>query len=152
MRNEEILEQLIKVKNKINLFDDLSDYQIKILVKEIIFKKFKKNETIFRQGEDKNQFIYFVLAGSVKVSLTDEFGVRKTITTVPQGSIIGELQAILDNKRTASCIASSDANILIGFTINTYNLKENGNVYAIFYKNLSRILALKISDTNDKVK
>jgi len=152
MRNEEILEQLIKVKNKINLFDDLSDYQIKILVKEIMFKKFKKNETIFRQGEDKNQFIYFVLAGSVKVSLTDEFGVRKTITTVSQGSIIGELQAILDNKRTASCIASSDANILIGFTINDYNLKENGNVYAIFYKNLSRILALKISDTNDKVK
>ena len=152
MKNDEILEQLIKVKNKINLFDDLTDYQIKILVKDIMFKKFKKNETIFRQGEEKNQFIYFVLAGSVKVNVTDDFGVRKTITTVPQGAIIGELQAVLDHKRTASCVASSEANVLIGFTINEYNLKENGNVYAIFYKNLSRILALKISDTNNKVK
>ena len=152
MNNNEIIEQLIKVKNKINLFDDLSDYQIRLLVKDIIFKKYKRNEIIFRQGEEKNQFIYFILAGSIKVAVTDGFGVRKTITTVTQGSIIGELQAILENKRTASCIAASEDNILIGFTINTYNYKEHGNVYAIFYKNLSRILALKINDTNSKIK
>ena len=152
MNNDEIIVQLIKVKNKINLFDDLTDYQIKILVKDIIFKKYAKHEIIFRQGEEKNQFIYFILAGSVKIALTDEWGVRKIITTVSQGSIIGELQAIVDNKRTAGCIAASENNILIGFTINNYNLKENGNVYAVFYRNLSKILALKINDTNSKIR
>ena len=152
MHSSEIIEQLIKVKNKINLFDDLSDYQIKVLVKSVIFEKYNKDEIIFRQGEEKNQFIYFILAGSVKVSVMDSFGVRKIITTVPKGSIIGELQAVLEQKRTASCVAGSEENILIGFTINEYNFKENGNTYAVFYKNLSRILALKINDTNTKVK
>lgn len=152
MNNHEIMEQLLKVKNKINLFDDLTDHQIKLLVKDIIFKKYTKHEIIFRQGEDKNQFIYFILAGSVKITLTDQWGVRKIITTVPQGAIIGELQAIVDNKRTAGCLAASDDNILIGFTINDYNLKEHGNVYAVFYRNLSKILAHKLHDTNSKVR
>jgi len=152
MNNNEILEQLLKVKHKINLFDDLTAYQIKTLVKEITFNKFKKNETVFRQGEKKNQFIYFILTGSIKVSIADSFGVKKTITTVSQGAIIGEIQAVLDDERTASCVATSDANILIGFTINPYNMVSNGNVYGIFYRNLSRVLALKINDTNSKVK
>lgn len=148
----EIIDHLLKVKRKINLFNDLTDYQIKTLVKEITFNKFKKNETIFRQGDTKNQFIYFILAGSVKVVLKDNFGIRKTITTVSQGSIIGEIQAILEQERTASCVASSDSNILIGFTINDYNTTTNGNIYGIFYRNLSRVLAHKIADTNTKVK
>lgn len=152
MNNNEILEQLLKVKHKINLFDDLSNQQVKILVKEITFNKFEKNETVFRQGDKKNQFIYFILAGSIKVTISDNFGVKKTITTVTQGSIIGEIQAVLDHERTASCIADSDANILIGFTINPYNMLTNGNVYGIFYRNLSHVLALKINDTNSKVK
>jgi len=152
MNNNEILEQLLKVKHKINLFDDLTAYQVKTLVKEITFNKFKKNETVFRQGEKKNQFIYFILTGKIKVSIADSFGVKKTITTVSQGSIIGEIQAVLDDERTASCVASSDENILIGFTINPYNMVSNGNVYGIFYRNLSRVLALKINDTNSKVK
>jgi len=152
MNNNEIMEQLLKVKNKIDLFDDLTEYQIKVLVKDIIFTKYTKHEIIFRQGEEKNQFIYFILAGSVKITLTDQWGVRKIVTTVPQGSIIGELQAIVDNKRTAGCLADSEENILIGFTINKYNLKEHGNVYAVFYRNLSRVLAHKINDTNSKVR
>ncbi len=152
MNSNEILQQLLKVKNKINLFDDLNNQQVKTLVKEITFNKFEKNETVFRQGDKKNQFIYFILAGSIKVNISDNFGVKKTITTVTQGSIIGEIQAVLDHERTASCVASSDSNILIGFTINDYNMVTNGNVYGIFYRNLSRVLALKINDTNSKVK
>ena len=151
-KNIEIIEHLFKVKHKIDLFNDLTEYQIKTLVKDITFNKFKKNETIFRQGDKKDQFIYFILAGSVKVVLKDDFGVKKTITTVPQGSIIGEIQAILAQERTASCVASADSNILIGFTINDYSIATNSNAYGIFYRNLSRVLALKIADTNIKVR
>ncbi|MEA3512348.1 MAG: hypothetical protein U9R37_02005 [Campylobacterota bacterium] len=61
------------------------------------------------------------------------------------------MQAILNNKRTASCISASDNTVLIGFTINEYNHKEHGNTYALFYKNISKVLAQKIQDTNLKV-
>lgn len=152
MQNDEILEQLIKVRNKIRLFDELDGSQIKILVRDVIFKKFQKNETIFREGDEKNQFIYFILTGSVKVSTTDGFGVRRKITIVPRGSIIGELQAIAGNKRTATCTVEDDINILIGFTIKKDFIKENAIIYATFYKNLSTVLAQKISDTNTKIK
>ncbi len=152
MIDQEALDQLIRVKDKISIFTDLTEYQIKILIKDIIFKKFNRHELVFRQGDTKDPNIYYLLAGSIKVNLRDEFGITKTITTLPTGSVIGEMQAVLNEERTASCVTNSDANVLIGFTINEYQLGQHGNVYAVFYRNISRILATKIEDTNKKVK
>ncbi|MEA3512347.1 MAG: cyclic nucleotide-binding domain-containing protein [Campylobacterota bacterium] len=82
MNKDEILKQLTEVKDKIIFFKDLTEFQIKILIDEIVFAKFNKNETIFKQNDSKNQFIYYILSGSVKVNVTDKFGVTKTITTL----------------------------------------------------------------------
>jgi len=152
MVDNSALEQLIRAKNKINFFEDLTDLQIETLIKDIVFKKLNRHETIFRQGDRKNPYIYYVLAGSVKVNLRDSYGVTKTVTTLPIGSIIGEMQIVLDQERTATCVANSDENILIGFTVNEYQLGKHGNIYAVFYRNIAKVLAKKIENTNLKVK
>lgn len=152
MVDKEALEQLIRAKNKINFFKDLTDYQIQILINDVVFKKFKRNEILFRQGDTKNPYIYYLLVGTVKVNVKDNFGVTKTVTILPAGSIIGEMQIVLNQERTATCIVNSDENILIGFTVNEYQLGKNGNIYALFYRNIAEVLARKITDTNKKVK
>ncbi|MCD4758070.1 MAG: cyclic nucleotide-binding domain-containing protein [Arcobacteraceae bacterium] len=152
MVDNSALEQLIRAKNKINFFKDLTDYQIQTLIKDIVFKKLNRHETIFRQGETRDPYIYYVLAGSVKVNLRDDYGVTKTVTTLPVGSIIGEMQIVLNQERTASCVANNEENILIGFTINEYQLGQHGNIYAVFYRNIAEVLARKIEDTNKKIK
>ncbi len=152
MIDNEALEQLIRAKNKINFFKDLTDYQIQTLIKDVVFKKFNRHETIFRQGDTRDPYIYYILAGSIKVNLRDEYGVTKTVTTLPSGSIIGEMQIVLNQARTATCVANNDENILIGFTINEYQLGQHGNIYAVFYRNIAEVLARKIEDTNKKIK
>jgi len=152
MVDNEALEQLIRAKNKINFFKDLTDYQIQTLIKEVVFKKYNRNETVFRQGETKNPYIYYVLSGSIKVNLRDEYGLTKTVTTLQTGAIIGEMQIVLDQERTATCVTNGETNILIGFTINEYQLGQHGNIYAVFYRNIAEVLARKIEDTNKKIK
>jgi CRP-like cAMP-binding protein len=152
MIDSEALEQLIRAKNKINFFKDLTDYQIQTLIKDVSFKKFNRHETIFRQGEEKDPYIYYVLAGSIKVNIRDDYGVTKTVTTLPTGAIIGEMQVVLNQARNATCVANNDENILIGFTINEYQLGQHGNIYAVFYRNIAQVLARKIEDTNKKIK
>jgi len=152
MVDNEALEQLIRAKNKINFFKDLTDYQIQTLIKDIVFKKYNRNEIVFRQGETKDPYIYYVLSGSIKVNLRDEYGLTKTVTTLQTAAIIGEMQIVLDQERTASCITNSETNILIGFTINEYQLGKHGNIYAVFYRNIAEVLARKIEDTNKKIK
>lgn len=146
------LEQLIRVKNKINFFKDLTDYQIQTLIKDVVFQKLNRHEIVFRQGDIKDPYIYYVLAGSIKVNLRDDYGVTKTVTTLPIGSLLGEMQIVLNQERTATCIANDDENILIGFTINDYQLGQHGNIYAVFYRNIAEVLAEKIKQTNNKIK
>jgi CRP-like cAMP-binding protein len=152
MIDNEALEQLIRAKNKIHFFKDLTEYQIKTLIKDITFKKYNRNETVFRQGETKDPYIYYVLSGSIKINLRDDYGVTKTVTTLHSGAIIGEMQIVLNQERTATCITNDEVNILIGFTINKYQLGQHGNIYAVFYRNIAQVLAKKIEDTNKKIK
>ncbi len=152
MEQNSALDQLLKVKNRISFFKDLSDDDIKFLIRDIVFKKFTTNEIIFSQGEDKDNYIYYILKGFVNINLLDEFRVRKNVATIHSGSIIGEMKPILDEGRTAGCVAGNAGATVIGFTISHYESKNNSKPYALFYRNMAYILAQKIKETNKRVK
>jgi len=152
MDDNKTLEQLLKVKDKISFFKDLSNEDIKFLIKDIIFKKFGNNEIIFSQGENKDEYIYYIMKGFVNINLRDQFGIRKNVATVHHGSVIGEMKPILDEGRTAGCVAGNAGAIVIGFTIEHYKDGSNSDAYAKFYRNMSYILAQKIKETNKRVK
>lgn len=148
---ENALEQLLKFKDQISIFKNLNEEQITILIKDIVMKKYVASEVIFSQGERKDDFIYFIINGSVKIKILDE-GIHKLVATLHRGSLIGEMKPILNGNRTAECIASNEGAIVIGFTINHFSFGKYSEAYAIFYKNMAEVIANKLVETNKRVK
>ncbi len=63
MNQNEAVVKLLEIKDKIKFFRNLEDDEIVILLKNVIFKKYVRNEIIFSQGENKDDYIYYLLSG-----------------------------------------------------------------------------------------
>lgn len=151
MKENDALEQLLKFKDKISIFQGLTKEQVAILIKDVIIKKYATSEVIFTQGEHKDDFIYFIIQGSVNINVLEN-NHHKTVATLSKGSLIGEMKPILNGDRTAECIAGTGGTIVIGFTITHYSFGKYSQEYAIFYKNMAQVIANKLVDTNKRVK
>ena len=151
MINNDAFKKLLKFKDNISIFKDLNEEQISVLIKDIVIKKYTTSEVIFTQGEHKDDFIYFIINGSVNINIVEK-GVHKTVATLQKGSLIGEMKPILNGDRTAECIAGTGGTIVIGFTIAHFTFGKYSEAYAIFYKNMAQVIANKLVATNKRVK
>jgi len=151
MVDDDALKQLLKFKDQISIFEGLDIEQVRVLIKDVVLKKYATSEVIFTQGERKDDFIYFIINGSVNINILEQ-GVHKSIATLHKGSLIGEMKPILNGDRTAECIASTGGTIVIGFTIEHFSFGKYSEAYAIFYKNMAQVIANKLVATNKRVK
>lgn len=151
MIDNDALKQLLKFKDQISIFKNLTTEQVSVLIKEIVLKKYTTSEVIFTQGEHKDDYIYFIINGSVNINII-EHGAHKLVATLNKGSLIGEMKPILNGDRTAECIAGTGGTIVIGFTIEHFAFEKYSEVYAIFYKNMAEVIANKLVSTNKRVK
>jgi len=152
MGQDNAVEKILEVKDKIKFFNDLEDNEIKILLKNVHFKKFKQNEIIFSQGENKDNCIYYIMKGYVNILIKGTDGNTRKVATLNTSTLIGEMKPMLNEGRTATCIAGTMGAIVIGFEINHGSIDENTPGYAKFYRNMSFILAHKIQETNKRFK
>jgi CRP-like cAMP-binding protein len=152
MKNLNAIDQLMLYKDKISLFKDLDEYEIITLVDDVIFRKYIRFEVIFSEGEQKDDYIYYIAKGSVNISTRGKDRVLKKIVTLDETSLIGEMKPILDEGRTATCVAGDNGVTAIGFTINQEQFAEYPRLYAKFYRNMAHILSTKIKELNEKLK
>lgn len=102
-------DELIK---KTQFFSSLSDAEMDGVIKKMVVKEFKKNETILYE-EDTNEFMYIILLGKVKVIRTTEDGKEIILAMHPEGDFFGEM-SLIDGKTTpASVISTEDSLIAI---------------------------------------
>ncbi len=102
-------DELIK---KTRLFSSLSDTEMDQVIKKMVVRQFRKNETILYE-EDTNEFMYVMLLGKVKVIRTTEDGKEIILAMHPEGDFFGEM-SLIDGKTTpASVISTEDSLIAI---------------------------------------
>merc|ERR1712235_137092 len=79
---------------KVDILENLSDFERGKIADVMESKKFKENEVIIKQGDtiDSSSFVYFLMGGTVSV-IVDGQEVKK----MEQGSYFGEL-ALLSSK------------------------------------------------------
>jgi CRP-like cAMP-binding protein len=70
----------------------------------------KRGKLLFHQG-DASDGAYVLVSGALRVSVTGDDGVEKTIATIRQGEILGELALITDDDRSASISALRDCEL-----------------------------------------
>lgn len=71
----------------------------------------KAGHELFRQG-DKANGCYFILDGSIDISITDQNATARSLTTLQEGSILGELGVVRDSKRNATARTKTDCDLL----------------------------------------
>lgn len=81
---------------------------------------FEKNKVIYSQGDDANSF-YYLKKGRVKVFITSESGMEKTLSIIGKGAILGEAAFFDEQPRISSAKAILKSELI---SINKKTLME----------------------------
>lgn len=148
INNNNPIETLISIKNKIPFFSKLSTSDIKSLIEDIKIISFKKDKTIFNEGDSNSKFICYLLDGVLDVYKKDKEN-QVLIHTIKEPTLFGELLRLTGQPRNASIKSASDNTLVLAFTIKAF---ENKNIEAKFYRNILKELTKKLTNINESVK
>lgn len=96
----------------IGLFGGLTDAEIAAIAEIATRRSFPKNSIIINEG-DETDSLYVILAGKVKVVLSDEDGKEVIISILEPGEYFGELSLIDSEPRSARVVTMLDSQFSI---------------------------------------
>ncbi|WP_227269878.1 ABC transporter transmembrane domain-containing protein [Roseobacter weihaiensis] len=105
------LRRKIRVISRTELFADLDARSQRLLAFAAQWYEAPKGKQVFAQGE-RADAAYLCLSGSAMMSYVDNEGVRRDVTIVEPGRLIGDLAIILDEPRQLDLIAQEDSQFL----------------------------------------
>ena len=100
------------VLDKISLFSELSASDLEAVTKLAVTRNFPKNTMIICEG-DQSDSLYVILAGKVKVFLSDEEGKEVTLNTQGEDEYFGELALLDSSPRSASVVTLEKTRLAI---------------------------------------
>lgn len=125
-----------------SLTDGLSSEGKEAFLKNAMVNKCREGEVLITENDGGKSF-GFIQKGIVKVLIGD-----KTVVTLGEGDIFGELAYILNTKRTAQVIAVSPDTEIVLFSDSAIASLENDADRAVVWRNLARVLAQRVVLTN----
>jgi S1-C subfamily serine protease/rhodanese-related sulfurtransferase len=75
-------------------------------------RKFKAGDVIFKEGADPRGEAYVVHAGTVSIRRSFD-GTEKTLSTLGEGELLGDLGLFRDAPRSADAVAATDVELLV---------------------------------------
>jgi len=108
--DEAVLRRVQLLKN-VPLFTNLTELELKKLVKDLHLKSYRANEIIFHQG-DLGQEMFIILTGKVRIYKSSPSGEETTLTILSTYDVFGEFAVIDSKPRSATARAVGDADLL----------------------------------------
>ncbi len=108
-------------------------------------KKYVKGDIVVKQ-DDYSSHVYIVLTGEAEVVRIDKFGNENKLAVLSSGSIVGEMGAFLNNKRSATVKAHSDVLFVLECP-NQMFIRGLFNTHELTYRVLTNY-AERINDLN----
>ncbi len=136
------LKKLLNVRDKIAIFKNIDIVDLKAIVYDVKFIKYKFKDYVITQG-DKSESIFFIINGKCQV-----FHNKQRVGYLKAGEIFGESGVIFKTKRNASVVCSSDEVILLSFCIDEDNMEFCAEALATLYKNLALEINSKLEVIN----
>jgi hypothetical protein len=133
------------------LFKGFKVSEIKKLALMGKLETYQTNQEIIHQ-HDTGRNIYLVLSGCVEVNILNEDGETKTLSTIKQGGIFGEMAFVTGEKRTANILATNTVEVLVvnEQTLDKVN-KSHPRISAKLFRNLSEVLSERLKGTTNKL-
>jgi CRP-like cAMP-binding protein len=152
MTENAAMQQLLKVRKGVDFFKNLTEEEISEIVYNIRFRKYSEKEVLFKEGARDNKEMYFLLQGSIDISVLNKETLKQMhVTTFDKALLFGEMRALINEPRAATAKAGADGAVLLTFNIKESNEELTPLAFAKFYKNVSGILANKIKEMNKKL-
>lgn len=140
-REDYLLRKLIDSRKAISFFKGMEPEDIKYVVKDVEFIKYKVNEMIIKKDEDTKE-IYFLLSGNCKVIVDGNI-----VGRVDSNQLFGEFSSILNERRNATIIATQETTV-IRFNFAFELFKQEPFPFSRLYKNIMNELIKKIVKLN----
>lgn len=90
---------------KQRLFSELNDAELQIMASKVVFEKFPKGASIFKEGDAVNG-IYMIRSGKVEISKITADGWKQTLSVLSTNYIFGEL-SMIEKRATHSADATA---------------------------------------------
>ena len=111
-RTPEILAKANAAFDTNAFFEPLSDAQRdQVIAKAGIIEAYDDGEFILKTG-DAADFLFVIIEGGVGVVINEGTDEQMEITVLQPPQMVGEMAVILDEKRTAACVARGETTIL----------------------------------------
>lgn len=134
------------------LFRYLSDYEIETLSPFLEYRRYKKGEVLFREG-DPGDFICFISSGKMEITKKTLFKDKQVILAVlAKGSLMGE-RSIIDGKpRSATATALETSDILtLKSGLFEVLVEEHPNIAVKLLWSVVEILNLRLDKASDRI-
>ncbi|MDD5455895.1 MAG: cyclic nucleotide-binding domain-containing protein [Candidatus Margulisbacteria bacterium] len=147
------IEQIQQQIPLYNIFEGLTPQDICDVANIIQYKTFREHDEIITEGDEQNKDLYLIVSGTVVAKISTQKEDSANINVMGKGQIFGELSLLTDVKRSATIEATSVVEI---FCLSREKLENvaahNNHVGLIIYKNIAKILADRIRNTNKLLK
>ncbi len=94
------------------LFEDLTESDLKKIVKIIKKLSFRKGEQLFKEKQD-TKGLYLVHSGKVEISKVTPDGWKQTLAVLSSGHFLGELSIIEHRRHEATAVALADTDVFL---------------------------------------
>ena len=138
VRKREMYDEFLK---KVQILETMDAYERQTVADAFIKFKFKKGETVIKEGEEGNE-LYFLIEGEAR-ALKNIEGEQKEVMQYKSGDYFGERALIKKEPRAATIEATSDELEVVSLDKDSFNrllgpvediMKRNMQIYAKYTK------------------
>lgn len=97
---------------QLELFTDLSDDDIDVLVKHSKIRSLVEDEALFKQG-DIGDFFAIIIEGRIEITKLTEKETPVALASLTRGATLGEMALIDHETRSASAIATEPSTVFV---------------------------------------
>lgn len=143
-------EELKTVLHKTNLFSDLIDRELDIIIGAMEIKPYPLNSNVFQEGVIGREF-YIILSGSVQVFKADGKQKEHQIAKLKAGQTFGEM-ALLDQMPRSASVSTLENSSLAILTQESFQRlqKEASEVYTHVLLNMAKEFSARLRSMDDK--
>jgi CRP-like cAMP-binding protein len=128
------------------VFARLSDPELRKIRKLLKERHLSQNQIVFRQG-DLADALYIVLAGRMRISVTNPTGGEKVLNFAGVGDVVGEMGLLSGDPRSATATTTTDTTLLQLRKADFDSLLSND---LDFMRELARVIALRREATQQR--
>jgi len=137
-------DKLLEIKNKIEIFNTLTDDELLGIVYDIEFKKYNKGMVVIEKDEISDD-IYFILSGECIIHQGN------TSFILEAGSVVGEIASMFDLPRKHTVLIHADNTALLKFKIDKKDSKKHSYAFSKLFYELSKQLNEKLNVTMERL-